>query len=88
MLGVSPASKDADANSGIAPQLCPRAVSFDYGFISELGDVTIQAYFDTAGAGAAKILIVRDSRSKSVFAHAVPAKGLDEQGYVVGSLVT
>ena len=62
-------------------------VSFDYCFISDTGDVTTQEDFEVAGEGAAKVLIVRDSRSKSVFAHMVPVKGVDERGYAVDSLV-
>ena len=34
-----------------------------------------------------KILVIRDSRSKAVFAHVVPQKGLDEKGYAVSALV-
>ena len=34
-----------------------------------------------------KILVVRDMRSKSVFAHAVPVKGSDEDGYAVQCVV-
>ena len=49
--------------------------------------MTTQEEFEVAGEGAAKVLIVRDSRSKSVFEHAVPIKGVDERGYAVDSLV-
>lgn len=35
----------------------------------------------------AKVLVVRDDRSKSVFGHVVPVKGLDEKGYAVDELV-
>ena len=34
-----------------------------------------------------KILVVRDMKSKSIFAHAVKCKGSDEDGYAVQCLV-
>ena len=44
-------------------------VSFDYRFISGVGgEITTETEFDAAGDGAAKILVVRDGKSKSVFA--------------------
>ena len=63
-------------------------VSFDYAFISDAGDVFTDEDFIAAGEGAAKLLIVRDSRSKAVFAHVVPAKGIDERGFAVDALVS
>ena len=63
------------------------AVSFDYAFISDVGDVVTQEDFESAGEGAAKVLVVRDSKSKSVFAHVVPAKGIDEKGFSIDVLV-
>ena len=62
-------------------------VSFDYCFVSDAGDITTVVDFEAAGEGAAKILVVRDSKSKSVFAHVVPAKGVDEAGFAVDTLV-
>ena len=62
-------------------------VSFDYCFLSDQGEVTTEDEFKAAGEGAAKVLVVRDSRSKAVFAHVVPQKGLDEKGYAVNALV-
>ena len=62
-------------------------ISFDYAFVSDQGEVTSQDGFEAAGEGAAKILVVRDSKSKSVFAHVVPAKGIDEKGFAVDALV-
>ena len=35
------------------------------------------------GEPALNILVVRDSKTKGVFAHAVPAKGVDEQQCVI-----
>ena len=63
-------------------------VSFDYAFISDAGDITTDEGFLAAGDGAAKLLIVRDSKSKAVFAHIVPAKGIDERGFAVDALVS
>ena len=62
-------------------------ISFDYCFVSDRGEVTNQEEYIAAGEGAAKLLIVRDSRSKTVFAHVVPAKGVDERGFSVDALV-
>ena len=61
-------------------------VSFDYCFISDAGEITTEAEFETAGEGAAKLLVARDSKSKSVFAHVVPVKGVDAKGFSVSSL--
>ena len=44
--------------------------------------------FEAAGEGAAKILVVRDSKSKAVFACVVPTKGIDEKGFSVDALVS
>ena len=62
-------------------------ISFDYAFTSDLGEVVNHEQYIAAGEGAAKVLVVRDSRSKSVFAHIVPAKGVDERGFSVDALV-
>ena len=62
---------------GVKDERSTPVVSFDYAFVSDLGEVTTQAEFDAAEGGAAKILVVRDARSKSVFAHVVPVKGID-----------
>ena len=62
-------------------------VSFDYAFISDVGEITTETEFDAAGDGAAKVLVVRDGKSKTVFAHVVPMKGIDEKGFAVSSLV-
>ena len=61
-------------------------ISFDYCFISDQGDVADTEGFEAAGEGAAKVLVGRDSRSKAVFAHVVPAKGADEKGFAVSAL--
>ena len=62
-------------------------VSFDYAFLSDKEDITDQAGFEAAGEGAVKVLVVRDDKSKSVFGHVIPRKGLDEKGFSVDCLV-
>ena len=62
-------------------------VSFDYCFISDHGEIETVADFEAAGDGAVKILVARDSRSKYVFAHVVPMKGVDESRFAVDTLV-
>ena len=37
--------------------------------------------------GAIKILVIRDNKSKAVFAHVVPKKGVDEDGFAVKCIV-
>jgi hypothetical protein len=59
---------------------CP-VVSFDYACLSDHDEVITQEGLEAAGEGAAKILVLRDSKSKAVFAHVVPAKGIDEKGF-------
>ena len=34
------------------------------------------------------MLVVKDSKSRSVFAHAVPQKGLDDKGFAVDTVVS
>ena len=55
-------------------------VSFDYAFISDAGDVTTDEEFIAAAEGAAKLLIVRDSKSKAVFAHVCQPRALMSAG--------
>ena len=62
-------------------------VSFDHAFISDMGEITTETEFEAAVDGAAKIMVVRDGKGKSVFAHVVPVKGVDEKGFAVSSLV-
>ena len=37
--------------------------------------------------GSIKVLIVRDKKEKALFAHLVPVKGADEEGFAVKSIV-
>ena len=75
-----------DTHRGIKDARACPVISFDYAFIGDQGDVTTQEGLEAAGEGAAKVLVIRDS--KSVFAHVVPAKGVDEKGFAVDSLVS
>ena len=63
-------------------------MSFDYAFISDNNDIVTQEGFEAAGEGAAKILVVRDSRSEAVFAHVIPTRGINEKGFSVDALVS
>ena len=64
-----------DAQRGDKDVRATPVVSFDYAFLSDSGDVVTQDEFEAARETAAKVLVVRDSKSKSVFAHIVPSKG-------------
>ena len=55
--------------------------------MSDQGEISTQAEFEAAGEGAIKILAIRDGRSKALFAHVVPVKGIDEKGFAVDALV-
>ena len=61
-------------------------VSFDYAFVGDKGDIASQLEADDE-PGAIKVLVVRDNRSKAVFAHTVPVKGADEEGFAVKAIV-
>ena len=74
-------------HSGTKDSRSSPVVSFDYCFIGDHGEVETDEQFASAGDGAVKILVVRDSRSKALFAHVVPSKGVDERGFAVDSLV-
>ncbi len=63
-------------------------VAFDYLFIVERGVVRREELQDgEAERALLKILVVKDLRSKAVFAHAVPQKGVDADGYAVLRLI-
>ena len=63
-------------------------VSFDYMFVTR-GRVLRKDELDRDEEDEVdlKILVVRDSKSKSVFAHAVEKKGTDASGYAVTRIV-
>ena len=76
-----------EAHRGDKDLRATPVVSFDYAFLGDEGDIVNQESFEAAGEGAIKILIIRDSKSKSVFAHVVPSKGVDEGGFSVRMLI-
>ena len=57
-----------EAHRGDKDARAMPVISFDYAFLSDRGEVTNQEEFESAGETAAKLLVIRDSRSKSVFA--------------------
>ena len=63
-----------DNRRGDKDERCTPVVAFDYCFVSDVGEITTEAEFEAAGDGAAKVLVARDSKSKSVFAHVVPTR--------------
>ena len=67
-------------------------IGFDYMFLTGKNLYDRQEWSECLEKGVdpklvLKILVVRDMRSKSIFAHAVPCKGSDENGYSVRCLV-
>ena len=50
------------------------------------GEITSQEQADL-DEGSVKILVVRDLKSKAVFGHVVPKKGLDDKGFAVDAIV-
>ena len=57
---------------------------FDYAFVgdhSEIKDQDEAGEREAKGANYIKILVARDSRSKALFGHVVPVKGIDEEGF-------
>ena len=61
-------------------------ISMDYFFVSRKGGI-----YDTAvecdDPDALKVLVVKDTKSKAVFAQAVPQKGIDEKRFAVDVVV-
>ena len=53
------------SHSGTKEQNACPVVSFDYAFLSDQDEIVTQEGFEAAGEGAAKILVVRDSKSKA-----------------------
>ena len=59
-------------------------ISFDYLFMNNKGEfVKKKSESDTVPSDGINILVVKDSRSKAVFAHIVPSKGVDDKKYAV-----
>ena len=61
-------------------------VDFEYAFVINHGEITTQKGFEAAGDGAAKMLVVRDNKSRALSANVVPTKGIDERGFAVDAL--
>ena len=62
-------------------------VSMDYAFYTRGGAIVAEGDEGWNDTEALKMIIVKDSLSKSVFAHAVPQKGIDEKRFAVDSVV-
>ena len=62
-------------------------ISMDYAFVTRKGDIVGVGEPGCDDEDALKLLVVKDSKSRSVFAHAVPRKGVDEKRYVVDMIV-
>ena len=62
-------------------------VEFDYLFCINKVVYRREELDEEARAGAIKILVVKDTKSKAIFAHVVPQKGVDAAGYSVARLV-
>lgn len=59
-------------------------VSFDYLFVTRGNVFTREEWeLEKLEETFLKVLVVWDSKSKATFAHGVPAKGLDDKGFVV-----
>ena len=63
-------------------------IGFDYLFLSRRGIFMRSEWQPLPGEDALKILVIRDSKSKALFAHAVSMKGVDEFRYVADYVVT
>ena len=75
-----------ETHRGDTDALSAAVIAFGYA-LSDRGEIVDHSGFEQAGEGAVKILVVRGCKSKSVFAHVVPSKGVDEKGFAVGALV-
>ncbi len=62
-------------------------VSFDYLFTTKSAKVLTKAELQGGEEVELKVLVAKDSSTKSIFAHVVPQKGSDDEGYAVGRLV-
>ena len=62
-------------------------ISFDYVLLTARGAFTRQEYAPLEGEDSLKILVVKDGKTKCLFAHGVPVKGVDPKRYVVDEVV-
>ena len=61
---------------------------FDYMFVTKTGRILTREELSTGSEEISlKIIVAKDSWTKSVFAHVVDKKGLDERGYVIDRLM-
>ena len=68
-------------------------ISFDYLFMNSKGHFDFEktdedGVDDGAARDKVKILVVKDSKNKAIFAHAVPSKGVDEDKFAVSVLMS
>ena len=61
-------------------------VSMDYMFVTKKGDI-VDELEGADDPDALKVLVVQDSKSKAVFAFAIPRKGIDEKRFAVDKVV-
>ena len=61
--------------------------SFDYLFITRNKKVLTRQQLAEGDEVELKVLVAKDAATKAIFAHVVPQKGCDEDGYAVGRLV-
>ena len=62
-------------------------ISMDYAFMTKKGEIVVEGDPGWDDEEALKLLVVKDSKSRAVFAHAVPRKGIDEKRYAVDMVV-
>ena len=62
-------------------------ISCDYLFVTSRGTFLRKEYTPIEGEESLKVLVVYCSSTKCIFAHAVPQKGVDEDGYCVEQMV-
>ena len=65
--------------------ICSAIVSFDYLFVKGSGEFAESE--SDVGEHGIKILVVKDSKSRSVFGHVVPQKGIDPKRFAVDCIV-
>ena len=62
-------------------------ISMDYAFMTRKGPLVLEGEEGWDDPDSLKILVVKDSKSGSVFAHAVVKKGIDDKRYAVDMVV-
>ena len=61
-------------------------ISYDYLFVTPRGAFGRGEVSNEEQEGALKVLVSYCSETRSIFAHAVPKKGVDERGYIIEQL--